>query len=186
MDFKLLPSKWLNKKGGLEIRREDSGEHRAEYQEEHPIYSLQMEMNKLFDDFFRVSEMPAFSRSLALSPFGALQHGAVTPRIDVHETEKELRISAELPGLSEEDIDVSLSRDLLTISGEKKQESEQNVRGWYCMERSFGSFTRSIALPCEVDQDSCKASFKNGVLTVSLSKSPQAQANSRSIPIKRE
>jgi len=182
MDFKLLPSKWLNRKNGLEVRRED----RAENHEEHPIYSLQTEMNRLFDDFFCAGDMPMFGRSFGLSPFGTLQHSAITPRIDVHETEKELRISAELPGLSEQDIEVSLSRDLLTISGEKKQESEQNVKGWYCMERSFGSFTRSIALPCEVDQDSCNASFKNGVLTVSLAKTPQAQANTRCIPIKKE
>jgi HSP20 family protein len=100
--------------------------------------------------------------------------------------DKELRISAELPGLNENEIDVSLSRDMLTISGEKKQECEQNVKGWYRMERSYGAFTRSVSLPCEVDQDSCNASFKNGVLTVSLKKTPQAQASVKSIVIKKE
>jgi HSP20 family protein len=117
---------------------------------------------------------------------GNLDQSALTPRMDVRETDKELRISAELPGLNENEIDVSLSRDMLTISGEKKQECEQNVKGWYRMERSYGAFTRSVSLPCEVDQDSCNASFKNGVLTVSLKKTPQAQASVKSIAIKKE
>jgi HSP20 family protein len=185
MDFKLLPSKWLNKKNGLEVRRDDKADVSA-HQNEHPVYSLQTEVNRLFDDFFRAAEMPMFGRTFPLSPFGDLDSGAITPRIDVHETDKELRIAAELPGLSENEIDVSLSRDVLTISGEKKQEREQNVKGWYRMERSYGAFSRSVPLPFEVDQDSCKATFNNGVLTVSLTKMAQAQAQTKCIPIKRE
>lgn len=181
MAFNLLPSKWLNKRNGMTVRREE------EQQQEHPAYSMQREMNRIFDDFFRSWDMPLMGRSFGdLSPFGTFEQSAAMPRIDVHETEKELRISAELPGMTEKDIDVSLSKDMLTISGEKKQESEENVKGWYRMERCYGSFTRSISLPCEVDQDHCQASFKNGVLTVTLSKSPQAQARVKSIPIKKE
>jgi HSP20 family protein len=179
MELKLLPSKWLNKKHSPTARKES----RTEYQEEHPMSSLQNEMNRLFDDFFRASEMPMFEFSSSNSLH---RQSAVSPRIDVHETENELRVSVELPGLSEKDIDVSLSRELLTISGEKKQESEQNVKGWYCIERSYGNFSRSIPLPCEIDQESCNASFKNGVLTVSLTKSPQSKANTKCIPIKKE
>lgn len=179
MAFNLLPSKWLNnKKNEVAIRREE--------EQEHPAYSLQREMNRLFDDFFRSWDEPLMNRSFAMSPFSTYEQGAVAPRIDVHETEKELRISAELPGLTEKDIDVSLSKDMLTIKGEKKQEHEENIKGWYRMERSYGSFTRSIPLPCEVDQEHCSASFKNGVLTVSLSKSLQAQSTIRSISIKKE
>ncbi|MBP9089848.1 Hsp20/alpha crystallin family protein [bacterium] len=185
MDFKLLPSKWLNKKNGLTVHRDDSTDFN-DNKEEHPVYSLQSEMNRLFDDFFRATEMPMLGRSFALSPFSSADHSSLTPRIDVRETDKELRISAELPGLSENEIDVSLSRDMLTISGEKKKECEQNVQGWYRMERSYGTFTRSISLPCEVDQDSCNASFKNGVLTVSFAKTAKAQASAKSIPIKKE
>lgn len=185
MDFKLLPSKWLSKKNSLTASRDNSSELN-EHQEEHPVYSLQSEMNRLFDDFFRATEMPLLGRSFALSPFTDFERSALTPRIDVRETDKELRISAELPGLNENEIDVSLSRDMLTISGEKKQESEQNVKGWYRMERSYGSFTRSVSLPCDVEQDSCSAVFKNGVLNVSLTKSPLAQASTKSITIKRE
>ncbi len=169
MEFKLLPSKWLNKKNGLEVHSEERAAANGN-PNEHPVYSLQAEMNRLFEDFFRASEMPFLGRSFGLSPFSSLEQNAIGPRVDVHETEKELRISAELPGLN----------------GEKKQECEQNVKGWYRMERSYGAFSRSVSLPCEVDNDSCKASFKNGVLTVSLTKTPQAQANTKSIPIKKE
>ncbi len=185
MEFKLLPSKWLNKKNGLEVHSEERAAANGN-PNEHPVYSLQAEMNRLFEDFFRASEMLFLGRSFGLSPFSSLEQNAIGPRVDVHETEKELRISAELPGLNEKEIDVSLSKDVLTISGEKKQECEQNVKGWYRMERSYGAFSRSVSLPCEVDNDSCKASFKNGVLTVSLTKTPQAQANTKSIPIKKE
>ncbi len=176
MTFNLLPSKWLNNKRNNEIAV------RREEEQEHPAYSLQREMNRLFDDFFHSFDM---GRSFDLSAFSTLEQSAVTPRIDVHETDKELRISAELPGLTEKEIDVSLSKDMLTIKGEKKQEHEENVKGWYRMERSYGAFTRSIPLPCEVDQDNCNASFKNGVLTVALSKTAQAQSTTKSITVKK-
>ena len=179
MAFNLLPAKWLiNKRNEIPVRRED--------EEEHPVYSLQREMNHIFDDFFRSFDGPTRGDSFALSPFSTHGTSVGMPRIDVHETDKELRISAELPGMTEKDIEVSLSKNMLTVSGEKKQESEKNIKGWYRMERSYGSFSRSIQLPCDVDQDSCQASFKNGVLTVSVSKSQEAEAISKSIPIKKE
>lgn len=177
MAFNLLPSKWRNKRNDISIRRAE--------EQEHPVYSLQREMNRIFDDFFRAGDTP-FGPSLDLFPLSTFERTAVTPRIDVQETEKELRILAELPGMSDKDIDLSLTKDMLTISGEKKQETEQNSKGWHCKERSYGTFKRAIPLPCEVDQACCTASFKNGVLRVSLSKVPQAQANLKSIPIKRE
>lgn len=179
MAFNLLPSKWLNnKRNEISVRRED--------EQEHPAYSLQREMNRVFDDFFRSWDMPLMGRSFDLSSFGSLDHSAISPRIDVHETDRELRISAELPGLTEKEIDVSLSRDTLIIKGEKKQEHEENIKGWYRMERSYGTFMRSIPLPCEIDKDTCNASFKNGVLTVSLSKTVEAQNTMKSIPVKKE
>lgn len=133
MAFKLLPSNWLNnnKRNEISVKREA--------EQEHPAYSLQREMNRVFDDFFHSWEMPLMNRSFDLSALGAFEQSAVSPRIDVHETDKELRISAELPGLSEKEIDVSLSRDTLTIKGEKKQVQEENIKGWYRMERSYGA-----------------------------------------------
>ncbi len=178
MAFNLLPTKWLSKRNDVAIRREAEPEHSA--------YMLQRDMNRLFDDFLRSWDMPLMSRPFELSPFSTFEYNAITPRIDVRETDNELRISAELPGLTEKDIDVSLTKDMLTIRGEKKQEREENVKGWHRMERSYGAFTRSIPLPFEVDQDQCSAFFKNGVLNVSLSKTAQAQAMSKPIPIKKD
>src|SRR5271165_1150870 len=105
MTFNLVPSKWLNnfKRNDIAVRRED--------EQEHPVYSLQREMNHIFDDFFRSWDTPLMGRSFELSPFSTFEQSAVTPRIDVHETEKELCVLAELPGLEEKDINVSLSHD---------------------------------------------------------------------------
>ncbi|MBX9722862.1 MAG: Hsp20/alpha crystallin family protein [Candidatus Obscuribacterales bacterium] len=180
MTFNLLPTKWLNNnKSNVSVRKEEQAQ-------EHPVHSLRREMNHIFDDFIRAWDMPAIGSSFDGFPFSSIDAGSVMPRIDVHETDKEIHVSAELPGLTEKDIDVSLSKDHLTLSGEKKQETEQNVKGWYRIERSYGSFARSIPLPCEVDQESCHASFKNGVLTVSLTKCRQAQTEAKRITVKKE
>ena len=131
--------------------------------EEYPLLTFQQEVNRLFDDFFR---------GAALEPFGALDERwtLFSPRVDVVETDAEITVSAELPGLDDKDIEVSLSRGQLTISGEKRQEKEQRGRNYYRSERSFGSFRRSIPLPGEVLTDKVDAVFKNGVLTVTLPK----------------
>ncbi len=156
----------------LPIRRE----------EEHPIYSLQNEINRLFDNAFRAplweqfGEFPAFSTDHCL--------GDVMPRIDMSETDKELLVKVELPGMNEKDVDISITRDLLTISGEKKQEKEQSEKGWYRMERQYGSFSRSIPLPIEVETDKAEALYKSGVLTVKLPKSLVQQRATKSIPVK--
>jgi HSP20 family protein len=154
--------------------------HREE--EQHPIYSLQREMNRVFDDFFRT---PMFE------PFGDFTIptteqfvGELTPRVDMSETDKEIVVKTELPGMTEKDVDVSIARDSLTISGEKKQEKEQNEKGWYRMERQYGSFTRTIPLPCEIESEKAEALFKNGVLTVKLPKSTAPQRGSKSITVK--
>ena len=131
--------------------------------EEYPLLTFQQEMNRLFDDFFG---------GAALEPFGALgeRWSLFSPRVDVVETDAEIRVSAELPGLDDKDIDVSLSRGELTISGEKRHEKEETGRNYYRSERSFGSFRRSIPLPGEVVTDKVNAVFKNGVLTITLPK----------------
>ena len=95
--------------------------------------------------------------------------------MDVKETDKEIHIIAELPGIDEKDIDVSLSQNTLTIKGEKKSEVEDNKEGYHRVERRYGSFHRSIPLPCEVNDEKIAAHFKKGVLTVQLPKTPQAQ-----------
>ena len=104
------------------------------------------------------------------------------PHIDVSETDRELKICAELPGVSEKDIDVRLEDDVLVIRAEKKFERKDEKENYHFMERSYGTFQRALRLPGPVDPDQVQASFENGVLTVSVPKSEQ-QERSRRIQI---
>jgi HSP20 family protein len=145
---------------------------------EYPFASFQREMNRLFDNFFG---------GLSLSPWAPLERGMAqtfTPRVDVSETDKEIRVSVELPGMEEKNIDVSLTKDTLTIKGEKKEETEDKGKDYYRMERSYGSFTRSIPLPVEVDTDKVEATFKKGVLDITLPKTAKAIEKTKKIAVK--
>lgn len=107
-----------------------------------------------------------------------------SPALDLHETKKGFEVVLELPGMNENDIDISVSRDMLTISGEKKSEKEERSKGAYRLERSFGSFSRSITLPRNaVDTNNIKAEYTNGVLTLVLPKTPDYQEEARKITI---
>jgi len=97
------------------------------------------------------------------------------PSLDVAETKDEIVVKAEVPGMDPKDIDISLSDGLLTIKGEKKQEREEKEEDYHLVERSYGTFTRSIRLPNEVRRDKISASYKNGVLKVTLPKSEEAK-----------
>lgn len=143
-----------------------------------PFVSLQREMNRLFDNFFGGSN---------LSPWASFEGGTsqvFTPRVDMSETEKEIKVSVELPGLDENDIDVALTRDTLTIKGEKKEELEEKGTDYYRMERSYGSFTRSIPLPVDVNTDKVEATFKKGILYVTLPKTVSAMEKTKKVPVK--
>jgi HSP20 family protein len=141
-------------------------------EEYNPLSLLRHEMNSLFDNFFSGSELEPYTGR------------AFSPNIDMKESEKELRVSAELPGMDEKDIEVSLNRDSLTIKGEKKEEKEDKGKDYYRMERSYGSFSRTIPLPTEVEPDKVKAEFKKGVLTVTIPKTAKAIKETRKISIK--
>ena len=146
-------------------------------QDEEKFLDFRSQMNRLFDDFFE--------GSFGLSPFlgDPTLTRNVIPRLDVSETEKEITISAELPGMEPEDIHISLDRNALTISGEKRAEKEEKGERYYRVERSYGSFNRSIPLPKEVDANKIDATFKRGVLRVKLPKSKTAQEESKRITI---
>jgi HSP20 family protein len=135
-----------------------------------PFAGFQREMNDLLDRFFGGSDVAPWPQ------------GMFAPEVDVTETDKEVRVSAELPGVDEKDVDVSLAEDTITIKGEKKAEKEEKEGGRRYVERSYGSFERRIALPCEVDPDKAKAEYKKGVLTITLQKSGKA-ASSKKINI---
>lgn len=139
-----------------------------------PFLRLQHEMNRLFDDAF--SGFPAFG-----SPAG----GALTPRADLKESGDSLEATFELPGVDEKDLDVEISDNILTVRGEKRAERSEGEEGsgYHFVERSYGSFARSIALPAEIDQDKVRADFSNGVLKLWLPKSPEARTRTRKIAI---
>jgi HSP20 family protein len=106
------------------------------------------------------------------------------PRIDMSETEGEVDIDAELPGLTEKDIDVTLSGDTLIIRGEKKSEREESKKNYHMSERTYGSFSRAIPLPFEADASKITAQFDNGVLHIAIPKPPEAAAKTAKIPVK--
>ena len=163
----LIPSIW---------KRDYVSSKRAE---EHPFYSLQREMNSLFDDFFKGFDLAPFGRDRE-------RFGTFSPSIDIKENDKDVSIKAELPGMDEKDIEVSLTNDALTIRGEKKEEKEDNGKNYYRMERNYGSFSRTIPLPTGIDSQKADAVFKKGVLTITVHKTEEAEAKVKKIKIKTE
>ncbi len=135
-----------------------------------PVVSLQREMNRIFDDVFRDFDD---------SRFFAGRTG--WPSVDVEETDKEYRVTAELPGLEERDVEVLLHDGLLTVRGEKRLETENRNRTY--SERFYGRFERQIALDRDIDDGAVNAVFKNGVLTVTVPKSASAVERSKRIRI---
>jgi HSP20 family protein len=106
-----------------------------------------------------------------------------SPAVDISETEKEIVVKAEVPGIDPGDLDISLSGDVLTIRGEKKQEKEEKEEGRHRVERVFGSFSRSFTLPVPVQEDNIQAGYKNGLLTLTLPKAESAQKKSIKINV---
>jgi HSP20 family protein len=124
--------------------------------------ALQQEIDRIFEGFSR--NFPQFPTR------------DVMPRMDVSETDKEIEITAELPGLEEKDIQLNLSDNVLTIRGEKKDEREETKKDYHLVERSYGSFTRAVQLPDGVNADGVKAVMTKGVLKVTVPKPTPAQS----------
>jgi len=130
--------------------------------------TLQREVNRVFDQMFGNAPVPM---------------AGFAPSVEMKETDGGLTISAELPGLEEKDVEVSLDGDLLTLSGEKRQETSEEKEGLHISERSYGSFRRSIRLPWAADPAQASAAFDKGVLTVTLKRPPDAAPKANRIPI---
>ena len=145
-----------------------------------PFSALKAEVDSLFDSF--IGGLPAFSGMFGSSGGGGF---ALTPHMDVTETDKEIVVEAELPGIDEKDVSLALQDGVLTIRGEKKHERDEEKENYRMMERRYGSFQRSVRLPDTVDEDKVEATFNNGVLKVSLPKRPEAIGKKRKIPIKK-
>ena len=140
-----------------------------------PFGFFQREMNRLFDDAFR-----AYPVSPATGNGGSF----MAPSVDVKETDKTIEIEAELPGMAEKDIHVSLENDVLTIKGEKRLEKEESKKDYHISERSYGSFMRALELPAGIDADKVTAKYENGVLKVTLPKPADAKAKAKTIAVK--
>jgi HSP20 family protein len=138
--------------------------------------SLFREIEKTFDDFSRRSPLAGFT------PFG---NGMTAPKVDVSETKDGVEVAAELPGVDEKDIDVTLANGLLTIRGEKKAERDETDKdkNWRVVERTYGSFSRTIALPYEPDAAKVEAKFDKGVLRVRLPKPAEIAKKEKKIEI---
>jgi HSP20 family protein len=138
-----------------------------------PFVTFRREVDRMFDRFFEGFPMRA-----------AEEWRAINPALDIDETDKEMVITAELPGVTEKDVEVNLAGDLLTIKGEKKEEKTHKDGDSAHVERRYGSFARSVRLPFEPKDERVEAKFKDGILTIHLPKPPEMQRSVRRIEVK--
>jgi HSP20 family protein len=135
-----------------------------------PFAVLQNEVNRIFDGFGGLN--------------GLHELAAAAPKLDVSETADAIEIHAEIPGVPDKDVELTLTGDVLTIKGEKRDARDEKGRDFHVVERRYGAFARSVRLPFAADPDGAKASFENGVLTVSVPKPKEQREKSARIPIK--
>lgn len=141
-----------------------------------PFSEFQNAINRVFREFNddTLTAVAPWSETMA----------SFTPRLDMEETDSEIVMTAELPGLSEKDVQIELDKDVLTVRGEKKEDRQSKNGGRYVCERSFGAFERTIRLPTEVEKDKISAKLADGVLRLTLPKSAEAKSQVKKIPIK--
>jgi HSP20 family protein len=161
----LIP--WRAERGGQPAKRTDRD----------PVGALQSNINRAFDDFLGMLSPPFLTSS---SPFLKDANGI---QVDVVETEKDVKVTAEMPGMTENEIDVRVSDGMLAISGEKKIERETDENGYILRERSFGHVERIVPLPDGIDDTAAEATFKGGVLTVTIPKTAEPRSNAKRIPV---
>jgi len=136
------------------------------------LASYHNELDRFFDSFFR----PTYEEESSLSAF--------KPAVDIEENDKEFNVTAELPGIKKEDVKVSIKDNLLSISGEKKQETKVKEKNYNRTERIFGSFQRCFRLPEMVNQDNISAEFKDGILNIAIPKLKEAVSKQIEIKVK--
>lgn len=167
------------------VKREKIEERSSPLQTWHPFEGLRDEIERLFDDFGRGLWQPFRPSLFPRAPsFRNQVKWPTTPAVDVVESEKAYEITAELPGMDEKNIEVKVADGVLTIKGEKLEETEEKEKDYYLQERSFGSFKRSFEVPESVEADKIEASFRKGVLTLTLPKKAEAQKPAKKIEVK--
>jgi HSP20 family protein len=148
-------------------------------EENDPFLAMRREMNRLFDDVFGGFGLP--------SAFGpALRQMPAAPKIDVSETDNEIQITAEMPGIDQNDVEVLLEDDRLIIRGEKKEEREDKDRNYHVRERVQGAFSRTLPLPFAPDPNQVKAEFRNGVMTITIPKPQEVKQQQHRIEVQKD
>lgn len=188
MDIKkLAPWNWFKKE------QEDAGRTVPVQQQttadptltggDHPLVAFHREFDRLFNRM-----MQGFGRwplEFDPPPWPSLAGDFLKPTVDIGSAEKAYTITVEVPGVNEDDVQLELVDDTLTIRGEKKRENTAKDKNYYCVERSYGAFRRVLSLPEDVDQDNIQASFKNGVLTITIPRKAQPASNVRRIEVEK-
>lgn len=149
---------------------------------DNPMLDLRRQVDQLFDEFAGAFGFPAFG--FGAPAYADPRASVADVRVEVSETAGGFDVTAEVPGMSEDDLEIDLSNDVLTIKGEKKAERENEGRNFHVSERRYGSFQRSFRVPDTIDRDNIDARFNNGVLTVHLPKRTEAKEQNRKINVK--
>lgn len=170
---KLAPWNWFRKEQQrqAELATSASARARSSAVAAHPLIELQREVDRLFESVLGGSGLSGW----AGMPMPAVD-GWLKPVLDIEETERTYRITLEIPGVEKDDVEILVDGDLLTIRGEKRQEKRSDEGDFHRIERSYGAFRRELNLPDDADPDSIEASFRNGVLTITIGKREQEQA----------
>ncbi len=150
----------------------------------HPLFGLHKEIDRVFDNVFSSLgvQLPYTNGDISSSSYNLIK-----PKLNIKERKKDYEITIEVPGVSEDDINIELNDGTLIISGEKKYEKEQNDEHYHFVECSYGSFRRILSLPNDADENNINAKFKNGVLTINIARKEVAKtvSNAKRIEIKK-
>jgi HSP20 family protein len=177
MELKSLLTPWNWFKKEEEQKQAGQGQNVLKTTD-HPLSRLHHDLDSLFAQMFQ--GVPQLSpRNGKSETWG----GLLTPQVDIGESQKDYTITVEVPGVKEKDINLTLLDGTLTIRGEKRDEHEEKDKHYHRIERSYGSFQRILSLPTDADENNVKAKFKDGVLTITIAKDPQAKSPVRKIAI---
>ena len=170
----------------LEASQESSNKLATQQAGWHPFETLRNEIDRLFEDFDHGLWRSPFARGAfdIEPPWRRELSTAKLPAVDIVERDQQYEINAELPGLDEKNITITLADGMLTLRGEKAEQKEERKRNHFLSERHYGSFQRTFRVPPGVDIDKIDAAFSKGVLTVKLPKTAEAQRTEKKIPVK--
>lgn len=142
-----------------------------------PLAAMRQQMDDVFDRFLRNWDVFPSSPSYTLSSLSPV------PSLDVSETDKDVCIKAELPGMEQQDVKIEVNQNQLTLRGEKRSEKEDKDESYWMKEIAYGNFSRTLTLPFDIDPDKAKASFSKGILTLTIEKPHEAVSPKKTIPI---